>query len=105
MLKDILEAEKKAREEATENKKYKAERMASIEEEKNQIISRRVQQAHDDAERIRSGHRQSVAESMQSIEQSCKESKTKFKILESNDADMWIQELYERVIGNYTMTQ
>lgn len=99
MLKEILEAEKKAHEEADEAEKYKSETLAAIEEEKKQILSRRMEDARKEAERLRSAHRQSVADSMRSVEHSNEEAMAKFKKTEQENFDSWVDSMVKNIIG------
>ena len=100
MLKEILEAEKRAREAFHEAEKYKADALAEIEEEKKRIISERLADAQTEVEKLREEHHKSVADAMKAKEADADASIAAMKELEKNKHDEWVSEIFNKVISD-----
>lgn len=100
MLRDILEAEKKARKAETEAENYKASASAEIEKKKKAIIDKKTQEAKKKVEILRSEHRKAVADSMMSAEKEKNEKQEKLLALRDEKFAEWTDEIFERVISD-----
>ncbi len=99
ILKEILKAEKRAKDFANEAEKYRVKAIAEVEEEKKQIIEQKLEQAKQEAERLKLEHKQSVIDSMKAYEEECKSSiEDMKKIAEKKSAD-WEDEIFRKVIS------
>lgn len=100
MLKEILEAEKAAREAANEAEKYKAEAIAETEEEKKRIISERLAEAQAEVERLRKEHHENVTNTMKVRESRSQDDISAMLALDKKMHDTWVSDIFNKVISN-----
>ncbi len=100
MLKDILDAEKKARESQKQAESYIAEVKENIRQEMNQILTDRIQDAQNEIERMQQEHKAAVDKSLASSEQAAKNSKIELEKKERECMESWVNELFIKTITN-----
>lgn len=99
MLKEILEAEKKAKEFTQQTEKYRAETMAAVEEKKKQIIDDALKDAESQVQKLKERHAKDIENSLKAVENSCKEDIERLQKAEKEKSQAWIEEIYGRVIN------
>ena len=100
MLKDILEAEKKAREAALKAESYKTKAVAEIEKETEKIISDKLREAEAKVAELRAAYQKDVDESMQAAESESRAAAERFLALEKEKSAEWADAVFSRVISD-----
>lgn len=100
MLKDILEAEKKARSFSLEAEKYKADAAVEVERIKKQMTDAKLAEAHAVVESLREEHKRAVAASMKSAEDNNRAVIEQLNRLENEKFDEWVDAVVCRVVEN-----
>lgn len=100
ILRDILEAEKKARESALEAERYKSEAIAEIEKEAAELIDAKMREAEEKVNTLRAEHRKAAEASMGSAEEDGRAVSERLKKLEKEKSAEWIETVFGRVISD-----
>lgn len=100
MLKEILAAEKKARDAFHEAEKYKAEALAEIEDEKKHIINQRLTDAQAQVEKLKAEHHKSVADAMKAKENDADVAIAFMEKLDGEKHSQWVDDIFNKVVSD-----
>ncbi len=100
MLKDILAAEKAARDAEKQAQAFKTEIISQTQAEKAQIIEKRIKQAEADIEQMRLEHKAKVDKAMAINEAAAENTKAALIRCQQENSAKWVAEIYNRVINN-----
>ncbi len=98
MLKEILKAEKKAREAALEAEKYKNEVLSELEKEKQQIKEHFASQAEKEIAKMREEHHLNIVNAMQTKEAEAKAKIDAMQRLDRENHEKWVSELFDLAV-------
>lgn len=96
MLKDILEAEKRAREIEREAEKIRADAVAEVELKSKQMIEEKLAEAKAKVEAMREEHRKAVLDSMRETEEDNKKTIEAFLAAEKEKSEEWAETIFRR---------
>lgn len=100
ILRDILEAEKRAKELDAQAEKYKADAAAEIEREAEKLTAEKLKEAEEEIARLRAEYEKSAEESVKSAESEGHAVSEKFSVMEREKSAEWIDAVFNRVISD-----